>query len=121
MHPCRFVTLQAEATRLADNASLSPDQRAALLRGRYASLMSPVLLVLERNLRSNAAAEPETPAEQRFLKAVLPRLRAAVSALRRAQGDAGGTAAAGRRGGAAAGSRGSMSLAEMQVGAGWGC
>ena len=46
------MTLQAEATRLADKAALiSGEQRTALLEDRYSALMSPVLLILERNLR----------------------------------------------------------------------
>jgi len=43
---------QAESTRLADKAAtISSEQRAALLEERYSALMSPVLLILERNLR----------------------------------------------------------------------
>ncbi|GAX80940.1 hypothetical protein CEUSTIGMA_g8375.t1 [Chlamydomonas eustigma] len=76
----RFVTLQAEATRLADKAALiGAEQRNSLLVERYKALMSPIMLLLERNLKSNAAAEPETPYERWFLRQVLPRLRSAMT------------------------------------------
>jgi hypothetical protein len=52
MFCCRFVSLQTEATRLADKAALiGARQRNSLLVERYKALMSPVMLILERNMR----------------------------------------------------------------------
>lgn len=78
----RAVSLQAEAARVADDASLTPDQRQALLASRYATLMAPAVLLLERQLRATAVSPPDTPAERRFTTEMLPRLRAATAALR---------------------------------------
>ncbi|GFR47474.1 hypothetical protein Agub_g9203, partial [Astrephomene gubernaculifera] len=78
----RAVSLQAEAARVADDASLSPEQRQSLLASRYNTLMAPAVLLLERQLRATAAQPPETPHERRFVVTMLPRLRAAAAALR---------------------------------------
>ncbi|KXZ49313.1 PI3kinase-like protein [Gonium pectorale] len=85
----RAVSLQAEAARVEEDASLTAEQRQALLASRYTTLMSPAVLLLERQLRSGLASgsqEAETPHERRFAQAVLPRLRAATAALRDGSG-----------------------------------
>ena len=67
---------------MAEIDSLAPEQRRALLADRYAALMAPLVVTLERNWRSNAATEPETPSERRFLKMMLPQLRTAIAAFK---------------------------------------
>jgi hypothetical protein len=37
---------------------------------RYATLMLPIVLVLEKNVKANATCEPETPAEAAFMAEV---------------------------------------------------
>ncbi|GLC49196.1 hypothetical protein PLESTB_000192700 [Pleodorina starrii] len=78
----RAVSLQAEAARVADDASLTGEQRQSLLSSRYSTLMAPAVMLLERQLRAMAATPPETPHERRFAASMLPRLRAAAVALR---------------------------------------
>lgn len=53
-----------------------------LCRCRYATLVSPIVLLLERHVRDTAACVPETPRETAFLANTLPQLRAAVASLR---------------------------------------
>ncbi|GIL75399.1 hypothetical protein Vretifemale_5200, partial [Volvox reticuliferus] len=78
----RAVSLQAEAARVADDASMTAEQRQALLSSRYSTLMAPAVMLLERQLRATAAMPPETPHERWFATSVLPRLRAAAASLR---------------------------------------
>eukprot|EP00198_Chlamydomonas_reinhardtii_P004149 XP_001693485.1 phosphatidylinositol 3-kinase-related protein kinase [Chlamydomonas reinhardtii] len=97
----RAVSLQAEAARVAEDSSLSPAQRQALLASRYQTLMAPAVVLLERQLRATAAAAAETPHERRFAATVLPRLRAAAAALRDPEGAAAAAAVVGGAGTAA--------------------
>lgn len=60
----------------------SPDSPHELPPARYSTLMAPVVLVLEKHLRANAAVEPETPAERTFLDVVVPRLQSALVAFK---------------------------------------
>ncbi|GLI61976.1 hypothetical protein VaNZ11_004542, partial [Volvox africanus] len=78
----RAVSLQAEAARVADDTSLTAEQRQALLSSRYSTLMAPAVMLLERQLRATAAMSPATPRERWFATAVLPCLRAAAASLR---------------------------------------
>ena len=95
------MSLQAEAARVAEDSSLSPAQRQALLASRYQTLMAPAVVLLERQLRATAAAAAETPHERRFAATVLPRLRAAAAALRDPEGAAAAAAVVGGAGTAA--------------------
>ncbi|CAD7698978.1 unnamed protein product [Ostreobium quekettii] len=78
----RTVALQAEAQRLRDNHSLDQQHRAAMLRQRFVTLMSPVILTLEKRLRSTVLNPAETPAEEHMQAMYMKPLTAAIAGIR---------------------------------------
>eukprot|EP00898_Chlorokybus_atmophyticus_P001833 jgi/Chlat1/2650/Chrsp178S02490 len=77
----RAATLREEIARVEESATLSTAEKFDIHRAKYAAVMAPVILVLERNLRLTAR-EPETPHERWFQQTFQGRLQAAVIAFR---------------------------------------
>lgn len=61
----RISLLKEEATRIAENVTLSHGEKNKINSAKYSAMMAPVVVVLERRLASTSR-EPETPHEMWF-------------------------------------------------------
>ncbi|KAK9805272.1 hypothetical protein WJX72_010214 [[Myrmecia] bisecta] len=76
----RLITLQAEAARCAARAELDTQAKQQIMSDRYATVMAPAALTLQRHMRALQATPPQSPHEQDFQKRFLQPLRAAAEA-----------------------------------------
>ncbi|GMH39239.1 hypothetical protein BSKO_07137 [Bryopsis sp. KO-2023] len=80
----RIVTFQAEMERLKNNDVLDTEQKQAMTQQRFATLFTPVILVLEKRLKFTLLREPETSNESGFKSAFVVGLTKAIARLRAA-------------------------------------
>lgn len=77
----RLGTLHKEMQRTAANASLTSADRARINRAKYAALMTPVAVLIERKL-GDTSAKRESAYDDVFRERFAPKLRAALERLR---------------------------------------
>ncbi|XP_024528271.1 serine/threonine-protein kinase SMG1 [Selaginella moellendorffii] len=74
----RIITLKEEAARIAENQTLSPDEKTKINAAKYAAIMAPVSYALERRL-TLTSRPAETPHEVWFQEHFGGQLRAAIT------------------------------------------
>lgn len=70
--------LKEEAARIAENVTLSHGEKSKISAAKYAAMMAPILVVLERRLASTSR-EPETPHEMWFHEEYGDQIKSAIS------------------------------------------
>jgi PI-3-kinase-related kinase SMG-1 len=78
----RLNTLHREMQRVLANARLSPADRTRINSTKFAALMTPIAVLLERKL-ANAAAKQDTPYKLLFHERYAPKFRAALANLKK--------------------------------------
>ncbi|CAN1133576.1 Serine/threonine-protein kinase SMG1 [Linum perenne] len=74
----RINVLKEEATRIAENATLSLNEKKKINGAKYSAMMAPIIVALERRLASTSR-KPETPHEAWFCEEYRERLKLAIS------------------------------------------
>ncbi|KAL3814182.1 hypothetical protein ACJIZ3_015450 [Penstemon smallii] len=74
----RINLLKEEATRVAENTTLSHAEKNKINAAKYSAMMAPIVVVLERRLTSTSR-KPETPHELWFLEEYHERIKSAVT------------------------------------------
>ncbi|CAN0927744.1 Serine/threonine-protein kinase SMG1 [Linum grandiflorum] len=74
----RVNVLKEEATRIAENATLSLNEKKKINGAKYSAMMAPIIVALERRLASTSR-KPETPHEAWFCDEYRERLKLAIS------------------------------------------
>ena len=78
----RIQRLSDEANRMAENSTLSDEDKTRLMMDRHTAIMAPVLASIERVMEETIDSEPATPHECWFIETYGQRIRAALSTLR---------------------------------------
>ncbi|KAK4284645.1 hypothetical protein QN277_001447 [Acacia crassicarpa] len=73
----RVNVLKEEAARIAENISLSQNEKNKINSARYSAMMAPIVVALERRLASTAR-KPETPHEAWFQEEYQEQLKSAI-------------------------------------------
>ncbi|KAF7810932.1 serine/threonine-protein kinase SMG1-like [Senna tora] len=73
----RINVLKEEAARIAENVSLSQNEKKKINSARYSAMMAPIVVALERRLASTSR-KPETPHEAWFQEEYREQLKSAI-------------------------------------------
>lgn len=73
--------LKEEAARIAENISLSQNEKNKINSARYSAMMAPIIVALERRLASTSR-KPETPHEAWFQEEYREQLKSAISSFK---------------------------------------
>ncbi|CAK7329774.1 unnamed protein product [Dovyalis caffra] len=73
----RINVLKGEAARIAENATLSQNEKNKINAAKYSAMMAPIVVALERRLASTSRI-PETPHELWFHQEYRERLKSAI-------------------------------------------
>lgn len=73
--------LKGEATRIAENATLSQSEKNKINAAKYSAMMAPIVVALERRLASTSR-RPETPHEVWFHEEYREKLKSAILAFK---------------------------------------
>lgn len=73
----RTNVLKEEATRIAENATLSESEKKKINAAKYSAMMAPIVVALERRLASTSR-KPETPHELWFHQEYREQLKSAI-------------------------------------------
>ncbi|KAI5390340.1 uncharacterized protein LOC127101599 isoform X2 [Lathyrus oleraceus] len=73
----RINVLKEEAARIAENATLSHNEKRKINSARYSAMMAPIVVALERRLASTSR-KPETPHEAWFQEEYKDQLKSAI-------------------------------------------
>nr|XP_043627298.1 uncharacterized protein LOC122598883 [Erigeron canadensis] len=74
----RINLLKEEASRIAENATLSHAEKNKINAAKYSAMMAPIVVTLERRLASTSR-KPETPHEMWFHNEYMGQIKAAIS------------------------------------------
>ncbi|KAJ8747586.1 hypothetical protein K2173_014542 [Erythroxylum novogranatense] len=74
----RINLLKDEATRIAENSTLTENEKTKINAAKYSAMMAPIVVALERRLASTSR-KPETPHEMWFNEEYRERLKSAIS------------------------------------------
>ncbi|KAJ8766647.1 hypothetical protein K2173_001167 [Erythroxylum novogranatense] len=74
----RINLLKDEATRIAENPTLTENEKTKINAAKYSAMMAPIVVALERRLASTSR-KPETPHEMWFNEEYRERLKSAIS------------------------------------------
>lgn len=77
----RINLLKEEATRIADNVTLSHSEKIKINSAKYSAMMAPIVVALERRLASTSR-KPETPHEIWFHDEYREQIKSAILNLR---------------------------------------
>lgn len=77
----RLNLLKEEASRMADNTTLSHNEKCKISATRYSAMMAPIFVALERRL-ALTSRKPETPHEIWFQEEYQEQLKSAISAFK---------------------------------------
>lgn len=84
----RINLLKEEAARIADNATLTQNEKMKINAAKYSAMMAPVIVTLERRLASTSR-EPQTPHEIWFHESYGQQLKSAILSFKKPPGSAG--------------------------------
>ncbi|XP_057963612.1 uncharacterized protein LOC131154843 [Malania oleifera] len=73
----RINVLKEEAARIVENVTLSRSEKNKINAAKYAAMMSPIVVALERRLASTSQ-KPETPHEKWFNEEYIEQLKSAI-------------------------------------------
>ncbi|XP_027910249.1 serine/threonine-protein kinase SMG1-like [Vigna unguiculata] len=73
----RINLLKEEAARIAENVTLSQNEKSKINSARYSAMMAPIVVALERRLASTSR-KPETPHEAWFQEEYKDQLKSAI-------------------------------------------
>lgn len=74
----RINLLKEEASRIAENVTLSHTEKSKINAAKYSAMMAPIVVTLERRLASTSR-KPETPHEMWFHNEYMGQIKAAIS------------------------------------------
>ncbi|KAF5814367.1 putative non-specific serine/threonine protein kinase [Helianthus annuus] len=74
----RINLLKEEASRIAENATLSHTEKNKINAAKYSAMMAPIVVTLDRRLASTSR-KPETPHEIWFHNEYMPQIKSAIS------------------------------------------
>ncbi|KAJ1410449.1 Serine/threonine-protein kinase SMG1 [Sesbania bispinosa] len=77
----RINVLKEEAARIAENVTLSQNEKNKINSARYSAMMAPIVVALERRLASTSR-KPETPHEAWFQEEYKDQLKSAIVSFR---------------------------------------
>lgn len=74
----RINLLKEEASRIAENVTLSHTEKNKINAAKYSAMMAPIVVTLDRRLASTSR-KPETPHEIWFHNEYMPQIKSAIS------------------------------------------